>query len=67
MKDVDLIIKGLDEYGLENVDSIGLRYINQIKIDDETKIMQYFNPDLHLSAEEFKKEEFVESITKPTL
>ncbi|MDO5814598.1 MAG: TIGR04255 family protein [Methanobrevibacter sp.] len=43
MKDVDLIIKGLEKYGLESVNSIGLRYINQIKIDDETKINQYFN------------------------
>ena len=67
MKDVDLIIKGLEKYGLESVNSIGLRYINQIKIDDETKINQYFNPNLHLSTEEFKKEEFVESITKTDL
>lgn len=67
MKDVNLIIKGLEKYDLKSVKSIGLRYINQIKISDETEIEKYFNPDLHLNAEEFKKEEFVESITKTDL
>lgn len=67
MKDVDLVINGLDEYDLKNVEFIGLRYINQFEIESENLIDEYFNPSLHLRKDEFSEEEFVESLTKTNL
>jgi uncharacterized protein (TIGR04255 family) len=67
LKDVNLIVDGLSKYDLENVEFIGLRYINQFEIENENLIDEYFNPSLHLRRDEFSEEEFVESLTKTDL
>lgn len=67
MKDVNLVVEGLSNYDLKNVEFIGLRYINQFEIESENLIDEYFNPSLHLRKDEFSEEEFVESMTKTDL
>lgn len=67
MKDVNLVLNGLNSYDLKIVESIGLRFINQFEISDENLIDEYFNPNLHLKMNEFSKEEFVEFLTKTDL
>lgn len=66
LQDVNLIVKGLKEYNLRTVESIGLRFINQIKINDE-KSEEYFNPKLNLTNSSFDKKEFIQSLTKTEL
>lgn len=67
LNDVDLIIKGLKEYDLKTTTSIGLRFINQIKIDDKESVDEYFNPNLNLANNSFDEKEFIQSLTKTEL
>ena len=49
LNDIEMVIKGLKNYKIPKIKSIGLRYINQIKIDDNSKLNEYINPKLHLN------------------
>ena len=64
LKDINLVIKGLKSYKLPAIKSIGLRYVNQIPISDESLIERYFNSDLHLLNYNSENEDVVQSISK---
>lgn len=65
-KDVELILTALKQYNLPKVKSIGLRYINQIKLEDDKNWDKYITPNLHLNNK-FNKKELIQSITKTDL
>ncbi|WP_298524251.1 TIGR04255 family protein [uncultured Methanobrevibacter sp.] len=66
-KDINLVLKGLKEFELEKIKFLGLRYINQIKLDDNTRVNEYINPNLNLINIEFDNKEFIQSITRAEL
>lgn len=66
-KDVELILKGLNRYTVPKIKSIGLRYINQIKIKDWTLLDDYINQNLHLINKEFENENLIQSINRTEL
>lgn len=63
LDDIKLAINGLESYKIPKIKSIGLRYVNQIKIDNESKLKEYINPDLHLLNYE-DNEKIIQSISK---
>ena len=63
LEDVELILNALNQYNLPQIKSIGLRYINQIKLEDDKNWGSYINPNLHLDNE-FNKNELIQSINK---
>lgn len=63
LKDVELILTALKQYNLPQIKSIGLRYINQIKLEDDKNWGKYINSNLHLDNE-FNKNELIQSINK---
>ena len=67
LEDVNLILEGLHQYSLPKIKFIGLRYINQIEIEDEVLLDQYINPNLHLINKEFDKDEVIQSISRTEL
>ena len=67
LKDVKLIVDALKQYKIPQIESIGLRYINQIKVDEKNNSGRYFNPNLHLINDAFDEKELVQSINKTNL
>ncbi len=67
LKDVKLVTEALKQYKLPQIKSIGLRYINQIRVDDKNKWSQYINPNLHLINGAFNEDELIQSINKTNL
>ena len=61
-KDVEFVLEALNQYSISEVDFIGLRYVNQIKIKDF-----YINPNLHIINEEFEKNNLIESLNRTEL
>lgn len=66
LKDVELILTALKQYNLPQIKSIGLRYINQIKLEDDKNWGKYINSNLHFDNE-FNKNELIQSINKTDL
>lgn len=66
-KDIELTLKGISIYNLPKINSIGLRYINQIKINDESTLDEYINRNLHLINNEFDNEQVVQSMSRTEL
>ncbi|WP_410320022.1 TIGR04255 family protein [Methanobrevibacter sp.] len=64
--DVSLILEGLKEYPINKINSIGLRYVNQIKINEES-LNEYINPNLHLINKEFDNDQVIQSISRTEL
>ena len=67
LKDVKLSVDALKQYKIPQIESIGLRYINQIKVDEKNNSGRYFNPNLHLINDTFDENELVQSINKTNL
>ena len=67
LKDVKLSVDALKQYKIPQIESIGLRYINQIKVDEKNNSGRYFNPNLHLINDAFDEKELVQSINKTNL
>lgn len=67
IEDVDLILDALNQYHLPKIKFIGLRYINQIKIADESLLDEYINPNLHLINKEFDNEKVIQSMSRTEL
>lgn len=63
LEDIKLAIKGLKLYNIPKVKSIGLRYVNQIKLNEESKLKEYINPELHMLNYE-DNEKIIQSISK---
>ena len=66
ISDVQLILKGLIKYPINRINSIGLRYVNQIKIN-ENSLNQYINENLHLINKGFNQEDVIQSISRTEL
>lgn len=66
-EDVELILTALKKYNLPQIKSIGLRYINQIKLENDNNWSEYINQNLHLINNEFDKNELIQSINKTDL
>ncbi|WP_407380128.1 TIGR04255 family protein [Methanobrevibacter sp.] len=62
MSDINLIIMALKKYSINQINCLGLRYINQIEIND-LAIDQYINPNL-LFVEKFHDDNVIQSITR---
>ncbi len=65
LKDVKLSLDALKQYKIPQIESIGLRYINQIKVDGKNNYGRYINP--HLISDAFDEKELVQSINKTNL
>ena len=61
------LVDALKQYKIPQIESIGLRYINQIKVDEKNNSGRYFNPNLHLINDAFDEKELVQSINKTNL
>lgn len=65
--DIDLILNALKQYTVPQIKSIGLRYINQITIGNESIKNPYITPNLLFINEIFDKNELIQSINKTEL
>lgn len=67
LKDVKLSVDALKQYKIPQIKSIGLRYVNQIKVDGNNNWNGYINPKLHLVNDAFDEKELVQSINRTNL
>ncbi len=65
LKDVKLSLDALKQYKIPQIESIGLRYINQIKVDGKNNYERYINQ--HLISDAFDEKELVQSLNKTNL
>ena len=63
LEDINLIISSLENYSVKKATSIGLRYINQIKIEDFNNLNEYINPKLHITDSIFD-EDIIQSLSR---
>lgn len=66
-KDIELVLNGLNKYCVPKIKFIGLRYVNQIKINKSFYSKNFVNPNLYKIKDEFNEEEFIQSLTKTEL
>ena len=66
-KDVNLALKGLEKYPISEIKFLGLRYINQIKIDNYDKIDDFINSNIHLVNNSFVNENLIQSLSRVEL
>ena len=66
-EDIELVLNGLNQFIVPKIKFIGLRYVNQIKIKDYSKLDEYINPNLHLINKEFDKDNLIQSINRTEL
>lgn len=64
LKDIKLALNGLKLYDLPKIKSIGLRYINQIDVSDESNLGEYINSKLHLLSSDSENEKVIQSLSK---
>lgn len=64
VKDVELVLKGLNQYNIPKINSIGLRYINQIIINNNLELSEFINPKLHQLDKEFDKYDVLQSLSR---
>lgn len=63
-EDVELVLKGLSQYKIPKINSIGLRYINQININNKSRLSDFINPKLHQLDKEFDSYEVLQSLSR---
>lgn len=64
LKDIVLALNGLKSYNLPKIKSIGLRYVNQIKLDDDSNLEGFIDSKLHLLDSSFDNEKVIQSISR---
>lgn len=67
IKDVKLALEGLEKYPISEIKFLGLRYINQIEIEDYDKIDDYINSNIHLVNNSFVNENLIQSLSRVEL
>ena len=64
LEDIKLALSGLKLYNLPKIKSIGLRYINQIDLEDDSNLDGFINPKLHLLSSDSDNENVIQSISR---
>ena len=64
LEDIKLALNGLKLYNLPKIKSIGLRYINQIDLEDDSNLDGFINQKLHLLSSDSDNENVIQSISR---